>query len=152
MQHGQGLGRTEQGMSQALSVEKTSKRGGRIVHERDRSMLPPRMPPLNSNNQFGESFKVPFQDDIPNPNSINQSLTPPSLSQCEEGSENVTHFMDSEGEYGGLGINTNESGEYGDQSTVEAPKPSITELMRNPSKVVLCKVRNIARLLYQHNI
>ena len=134
-------------MSQALSVEKTSKRGGRIVHERDRIMLPPRMPPLNANNQFGESFKIPSQDDIPNPNSINQShLTPPSLSECEGGSENITHFMDSEGEYGGLGSNISESGEYGDEST-EAPKPSITELMRNPSKVVLCKVRNVS-LLY----
>jgi hypothetical protein len=104
-------------------------------------MLPPRMPPLNSSNQFGESFKIPSQDDIPNPNNANQShLTPPSLSQCEEGSENYTPFMDSEGEYGGVGSNNSEDGEYGDQTAVEAPKPSITELMRNPSKVVLCKL------------
>lgn len=32
---GQGLGKQEQGMSMALQVEKTSKRGGRIVHEKD---------------------------------------------------------------------------------------------------------------------
>ena len=32
---GQGLGKQEQGMSVALQVEKTSKRGGRIVHEKD---------------------------------------------------------------------------------------------------------------------
>ena len=32
---GQGLGRMEQGMSTALQVEKTSKRGGKIIHERD---------------------------------------------------------------------------------------------------------------------
>ena len=32
---GQGLGKKEQGMSQALFVEKTSKRGGKIIHERD---------------------------------------------------------------------------------------------------------------------
>ncbi len=32
---GQGLGKTEQGMSTALQVEKTSKRGGKIIHERD---------------------------------------------------------------------------------------------------------------------
>ncbi|XP_065083631.1 splicing factor 45 [Ochlerotatus camptorhynchus] len=38
---GQGLGKQEQGMSMALQVEKTSKRGGRIVHEKDISMLPP---------------------------------------------------------------------------------------------------------------
>ncbi|CAB4055571.1 RBM17 [Lepeophtheirus salmonis] len=38
---GQGLGRDEQGMSMALSVEKTSKRGGRIVHEKDLKQQPP---------------------------------------------------------------------------------------------------------------
>lgn len=32
---GQGLGKDKQGMSQALLVEKTSKRGGKIIHERD---------------------------------------------------------------------------------------------------------------------
>ena len=141
MQHGQGLGRAEQGMSQALSVEKTSKRGGRIVHEKDRVMLPP---PLNPSNQFGESFKVPSQDDIPSQNSTNQ-LTPPSLSQCEEGSESVISIDDNECEYGGFGFSTGgESSEYGNQASLEeTPKPSITDLMKNPSKVVLCKVRNI---------
>jgi len=32
---GLGLGRNKQGMSTALMVEKTSKRGGKIIHERD---------------------------------------------------------------------------------------------------------------------
>ena len=32
---GQGLGKSEQGMSTALMVEKTSKRGGKIIHEKD---------------------------------------------------------------------------------------------------------------------
>ena len=59
LQQGQGLGRDEQGMSQALSVEKTSKRGGRIVHEKD--LMPPPM--------FGESFKMPQ----------NMDRTPPTL-------------------------------------------------------------------------
>ena len=58
LQQGQGLGRTQQGMSQALAVEKTSKRGGRIVHENDFKKPPP---------MFGESFK-----------------TPPSLSQIQD--------------------------------------------------------------------
>ncbi|GFY38511.1 uncharacterized protein TNIN_403231 [Trichonephila inaurata madagascariensis] len=31
---GQGLGKKEQGMSHALQVEKTSKRGGKIIHEK----------------------------------------------------------------------------------------------------------------------
>lgn len=55
---GQGLGKQEQGMSIALQVEKTSKRGGRIIHENEflqparaaspptPSMLPP--PPVAS--------------------------------------------------------------------------------------------------------
>ncbi|KAI9577068.1 hypothetical protein GQX74_011148 [Glossina fuscipes] len=38
---GQGLGKQEQGMSMALQVEKTSKRGGRIIHERDVFLPPP---------------------------------------------------------------------------------------------------------------
>ncbi|CAG9858821.1 unnamed protein product [Phyllotreta striolata] len=41
---GQGLGRLEQGMSSALQVEKTSKRGGRIIHEKE--ILPPPTPEL----------------------------------------------------------------------------------------------------------
>ena len=32
---GQGLGKKEQGMATCLQVEKTSKRGGKIIHERD---------------------------------------------------------------------------------------------------------------------
>lgn len=38
---GQGLGKKEQGMSVALQVEKTSKRGGRIIHEKDGNVMPP---------------------------------------------------------------------------------------------------------------
>lgn len=43
---GQGLGKKEQGMSVALQVEKTSKRGGRIVSEKEQLMPPP--PPINT--------------------------------------------------------------------------------------------------------
>lgn len=32
---GEGLGRNKQGMSIALQVEKTGKRSGRIIHEKD---------------------------------------------------------------------------------------------------------------------
>jgi len=88
---GQGLGRDEQGMSTALSVEKTSKRGGRILHEKD--LLPP--PPLFHMAAEGQS-----EAEI--------ATTPPY--------------------------------EGGAQPDGEAQqKPSITDLMRNPSKVVLCK-------------
>lgn len=44
---GQGLGKKEQGMSVALQVEKTSKRGGRIVSEREQLMPPPPPVPIS---------------------------------------------------------------------------------------------------------
>lgn len=99
--HGQGLGRTEQGMSQALAVEKTSKRGGRIVHEKD--LMPPPM--------FGESFKTPQQ------HSPGGATTPPALVDTDEFPPPDSYTTTEE----------------------EANKPSITDLMKNPSKVVLCK-------------
>lgn len=79
---GQGLGKKEQGMSVALQVEKTSKRGGRIIHEKE-LMGPPSI--------------------IPNP----VVSSPPSGSSA---------------------------------SSEPAPLPSITEIMKSPSKVVLLRV------------
>lgn len=46
---GQGLGKQEQGMSMALQVEKTSKRGGRIIHEKE--ILPQPAPTENNENE-----------------------------------------------------------------------------------------------------
>ncbi|XP_050541939.1 splicing factor 45 [Daktulosphaira vitifoliae] len=43
---GQGLGKKEQGISVALQVEKTSKRGGRIIHEKPGGNLSPPMSAL----------------------------------------------------------------------------------------------------------
>ena len=37
---GEGLGRNKQGMSIALQVEKTGKRSGRIIHEKDVVVAP----------------------------------------------------------------------------------------------------------------
>uniref|UniRef100_A0A1B6DNJ9 Splicing factor 45 n=2 Tax=Clastoptera arizonana TaxID=38151 RepID=A0A1B6DNJ9_9HEMI len=78
---GQGLGKKEQGISMALQVEKTSKRGGRIIHEKD--MMPP--PSLTVN-------------------------TPPRPSQSTS-----------------------------PNNQTEKPEPSITEIMKSPSKVVLLR-------------
>jgi len=80
---GQGLGKQEQGISMALQVEKTSKRGGRIISEKE--IMPP--PPLTA----------------AGPNS------PGGTSQQQ-----------------GLG-------------TQLKPEPTITEIMRSPSKVVLLR-------------
>ena len=103
-------------MAQALLVEKTSKRGGRIVHEKD--LMPPPM--------FGESFKTSFGA------SEDNDATPPQVQS--------------------------ETDEYGDPIMVpdpnpqqpeaeSEPKPSITDLMKNPTKVVLCQVKRIIKFL-----
>ncbi|CAF1565870.1 unnamed protein product, partial [Adineta steineri] len=46
---GQGLGKSQQGISSALTVEKTGKRGGKIIHEKEplpkEFILPPPPPP-----------------------------------------------------------------------------------------------------------
>ncbi|XP_058058542.1 splicing factor 45 [Anopheles bellator] len=75
---GQGLGKQEQGMAVALQVEKTSKRGGRIVHEKD----------------------IPATDST-TPGSEPASGSPPRTGSNQE--------------------------------------PSITEIMKSPSKVVLLR-------------
>ncbi|XP_052740088.1 splicing factor 45 isoform X2 [Bicyclus anynana] len=84
---GQGLGKKEQGMSVALQVEKTSKRGGRIIHEKDSTVMPP------------PAFAMPA---LPGSDSPNAS-----------------------------------------DSAQAAKEPSITEIMKSPSKVVLLRVRII---------
>lgn len=84
---GQGLGKKEQGMAVALQVEKTSKRGGRIIHEKE-LMGPP-------------SFQA----------APSQASPPPAAST----------------------------------STAAEPtaEPSITEIMKSPSKVVLLRVSKV---------
>ncbi|CAB3239929.1 unnamed protein product [Arctia plantaginis] len=81
---GQGLGKKEQGMSVALQVEKTSKRGGRIIHEKDGNVMPPP----------GFAMSATTAPDSPN------ASNSPQLSRQE---------------------------------------PSITEIMKSPSKVVLLR-------------
>ena len=51
-------------MSQALTVEKTSRKGGKIIHEKD--LMPPPM--------FGESFKTKGEE----------STTPPNIDDTDE--------------------------------------------------------------------
>ncbi|EDV54267.2 uncharacterized protein Dere_GG21408 [Drosophila erecta] len=52
---GQGLGKSEQGMAIALQVEKTSKRGGRIIHEKDSFLPPLALSPPSMGFQIGPS-------------------------------------------------------------------------------------------------
>lgn len=68
---GQGLGKQEQGMSMALQVEKTSKRGGRIIHEKE--ILPQPAPIENNENEpsITEIMKSPSK--VPNNYVINKN-------------------------------------------------------------------------------
>lgn len=104
---GQGLGKQEQGMSMALQVEKTSKRGGRIIHERD-VFLPPPVAGTTAAATAVASTTSPIAN-------MGPPTTPPAAT--------LTDTFGSE--------------------------PSITEIMKAPSKVVLLRVSlNIkARLL-----
>ncbi|KAG8227334.1 hypothetical protein J437_LFUL006292 [Ladona fulva] len=99
---GQGLGKQEQGISMALQVEKTSKRGGRIISEKD--IMPPPVvgttpPPL----MVGPpSSNMPPPSAMPPPPAVppvGGTLAPPT----------------------------------------PKPEPTITEMMKNPSKVVLLR-------------
>jgi len=106
---GGGLGKSEQGMSSALLVEKTSKRGGRIINcdevvevARGGAAIPPPID-LDGTPPTSEYGGAAVDDDIRPPAEFESS--PPPLAQAEP----------------------------------EKPKPSITDMMKNPSKVVLCK-------------
>ncbi|CAF3721918.1 unnamed protein product [Rotaria socialis] len=69
---GQGLGKSQQGMSSALIVEKTSKRGGKILHEKELSskdsilfpppLIPPPPPPLSLPMMVSPSVMAPKGD------------------------------------------------------------------------------------------
>ncbi|CAD6996775.1 splicing factor 45 [Ceratitis capitata] len=91
---GQGLGKQEQGMSMALQVEKTSKRGGRIIHEKDVFLPPP-----------------------PAPNSPPVSMAPPAAPAPITPGLTLAQAV----------------------AEVPAAEPSITEIMKEPSKVVLLR-------------
>ncbi|KAL7739044.1 hypothetical protein ACLKA6_001950 [Drosophila palustris] len=106
---GQGLGKSEQGMSVALQVEKTSKRGGRIIHEKD-VFLPPLAAP---------SSPPPTQQQVPVGN------TTPTVSSPAPASTAAT--MPPPPLPGTPAAAASE------------PEPSITEIMKAPSKVVLLR-------------
>lgn len=104
---GQGLGKSEQGMSVALQVEKTSKRGGRIIHEKDVFLPPlaaPTSPPLS---QLSTGIATPTVSS-PVPAAAAAAMPPPPLPGPPA-------------------------------AVANEPEPSITEIMKAPSKVVLLR-------------
>ncbi|KAH9363530.1 hypothetical protein HPB48_005937 [Haemaphysalis longicornis] len=106
---GQGLGKQEQGMSQALQVEKTSKRGGKIIHERDiaKEPPPPPLPPVAplgpppppgmTQQQQNESItdmmrnpsKVVLLRNMVGPGEVDDDLEPETKEECSKYGEVV---------------------------------------------------------------
>jgi len=120
---GGGLGRDGQGMAKALVVEKTSKRGGRILK--------------------GEEI-----EDTPPPGAGGAAIPPPAcLDTSTIGGVGVPAPIGVVSEYGDCGNEDDirPPSEFDGspapplEAEPEKPKPSITDMMKNPSKVVLCK-------------
>lgn len=79
---GQGLGKQEQGMSIALQVEKTSKRGGRIIHEKELKVETQMMPPTG--------FLMAKPQSAPIPGSIT-----PLQQRGEQSEQSITEIIKS---------------------------------------------------------
>nr|XP_023012353.1 splicing factor 45 [Leptinotarsa decemlineata] len=87
---GQGLGRMEQGMSSALQVEKTSKRGGRIIHEKEIMLPPPTIaetsPPSAQHPPITEIMKNPSKvvllKNMVGPGEVDDDLEPEVKDEC----------------------------------------------------------------------
>ncbi|XP_052211923.1 splicing factor 45-like [Dreissena polymorpha] len=78
---GQGLGKSEQGMSTALFVEKTSKRGGKIIHERDLPKDTPREAVTNAN-LLRNPTKVILLRNMVGPGEVDGDLEGETFEEC----------------------------------------------------------------------
>ena len=74
---GQGLGKNEQGLSTALSVEKTSKRGGRIVNKDKESSEP-----SNTTEAMKNPSKVVCLTNMVGPGEVDDDLEPEVREEC----------------------------------------------------------------------
>ena len=87
---GQGLGKQEQGISMALQVEKTSKRGGRIIHEKEIPLTigsDPQPAPASSQEQsITEMMKAPSKvimlRNMVGPGEVDDELEPEVKEEC----------------------------------------------------------------------
>ncbi|CAG9833224.1 unnamed protein product [Diabrotica balteata] len=82
---GQGLGRMEQGMASALQVEKTSKRGGRIIHEKE-ILAPPTIDQVTQPPTITEIMKNPSKvvllKNMVGPGEVDDELEPEVKDEC----------------------------------------------------------------------
>jgi len=87
---GQGLGREGQGMSTALTVEKTSRRGGKIIHERDERAAAaagaagaiPRAEVGNIDSLLKKPSKVVLLRNMVGPGEVDDDLQPETATEC----------------------------------------------------------------------
>lgn len=79
---GQGLGKQEQGMSTALFVEKTSKRGGKIIHEKDLPKEAPRETCVTNANLLKNPSKVILLRNMVGSGEVDDDLEPETAEEC----------------------------------------------------------------------
>lgn len=84
---GQGLGREGQGMATALTVEKTSRRGGKIIHERDERAAAaqsnvPRAEVANIDSLLRKPSKVVLLRNMVGPGEVDDDLQPETAEEC----------------------------------------------------------------------
>merc|ERR1739841_454575 len=117
-----------QGISTALVVEKTSKRGGRIVKGLGDEQTP-----------TPEPFKPPGAA-IPPPAMMDDDIFESPLvteNTSETGGGDSEYGGGGGGEYGGFGLVPQPPEEF--KSPMAPPKPLLTDMMKKPSKVVMLK-------------
>lgn len=134
---GQGLGKQEQGMSMALQVEKTSKRGGRIIHERESATaLGSGGTSSPGRSADGGSITPPPSESMLMPTNIAASASTPSavIQQPALANTIAQQLMLPPSIIPSTAV-------VAASKTGPAPaeEPTITEIMKAPSKVVLLR-------------
>jgi len=129
---GGGLGKDGQGISQALIVEKTSKRGGRIIKG---DIVEPEVPA-----PAGAAVPPPLSlyDDSPGGEDAGEEAGAGDKQDSEYGGVGGASSEYGASEYGGVGEESFKA-PIAPTTVDDKPRPSITDMMKNPSKVVLMK-------------